>query len=297
MLVSDSNQTQEHDVDAIIANAYGHSNPSADAPSQDKSEPAAPSEPQFKEYEFNARGQAIKVKENDPRFQQWLSQGYDYSQSMNSFNNERKTWEQQKADLEKSFSPYREIDEFAQKNPDWWQHVDQSYKEKLSNPVQIPDAVKSYLEPIIKDYSMIKTFAQDYQRQQVEKQERDEDQQLQETIKSIQGKHKDLDFSVKDESGLSLEKRVIDFALQKGIPDFEIAFKAYYHDNLVKQAESRARESYMQEMEKRKKMGILDHPAPISKISEPLFAPRSNNKPRSWNDLKSEDILKEMNFS
>src|SRR3990167_4529359 len=80
----EENSSSEHDVDAILASAYGdNQNPGIDAPER----PTAPVEkspepPQFKEYEFNARGQAVKIKENDPRFQQWLSQGYDYAQNI-----------------------------------------------------------------------------------------------------------------------------------------------------------------------------------------------------------------------
>jgi hypothetical protein len=283
-----------HDVDAIIAQAYGQQNPSADAFQQKEAPPQQAPEPSYKEYEFNSRGQPIKIKENDPRFQQWLSQGHDYAQNMGAFKSERQAFDSERQEWEKKWSPYKEIDSFAQQNPDWWKHIDQSYQQKLSSPVDLPEPVKQYLEPILKDYSMMKEFVQDSQRKDLEKQRSDEDAQLDQMIKSIQGKYPDLDFSSRDESGLSLEQRILDFAGKNHIGNFDLAFKAHYYDQAIKQAESRGKESIMQEMQKRKKMGLLDE-KPAPNPSSMRFG--SDAKSKNWNDLRGEDILKEFKFA
>lgn len=296
---------QEHDVDAIIAQAYGQQNPGAVEPSLKQETQEAPKAevPQFKEYEFNVRGQAVKIKDNDPRFQQWLSQGHDYAQNINAFKSERQAWEQQRQHFEKQYSPYREIDEFAKQNPDWWAYVDQSYKQRLSSQPEIPDTVKSYfdqqLAPIKDDIPLMKQFLQEMQTQKIEKQQQEEDAKLNQAVKSIQEKYPDLDFSAKDESGFSLEHRVLNHAVENGFPTFRAAFFDYYHDHLEKLAEARGKESIAQEMHKRKKLGLLDEnptPTPTSQAGSILFG-GSSKKPRSWNDLRSEDILKEFKFA
>jgi hypothetical protein len=288
---ADNSGSSDHDVDAILAEVYGGGEKPAQQDSQATSPPPAP-EP--REFEFNHRGQAIKIKENDPRMTQWMQQGYDYAQNISAFKGERDTWEKQRQDWEKQWNPYKEVDSFARDNPDWWNHVEQSYQSRLSTPVEIPEPVKQYLEPIIKDYSLVKGFVQDYQKQQIEKQQQEEDAKLEEAIKSIQGKYKDLDFSAQDESGLSLEQRVLNHAMQNQFPTFRAAFLDYYHDNLEKLAEARGKEMTMKEIEKRKKLGLLDEKPTLGKPSPSSFF----SKPKSWNDpaLSGEAILKEFNF-
>jgi hypothetical protein len=295
-MIENHENSQEHDVDAIIANAYGTANPSSES-AVSRQEPSQAQEPQHKEYEFNSLGQVIKVKDNDPRLQQWLSAGHGYSQQMNSFRQERESWEKQRQDWEKNWSVYREIDEYAQKNSDWWNHVSQSYQQKQQNPLDIPDHVKQYLDPIIKDYSQVKTFINDYQRREIEAQNAKADQELQTAIKSIQEKYPNLDFNAQDESGQSLERRVVDHAVKNGFPTFRAAFLDYYHDHLEKLAEARGKESIMSDMKKRQKLGLLDESqAPSPSLSSLNLSGAKSSK--SWNDpsLSGSNILKEFKF-
>ncbi len=300
------NSSQEHDVDAIIAQAYGNNSDTSSQQEpiptpQQQPTPQAPVEPQYKEYEFNHRGQAIKIKENDPRFTQWMSQGYDYAQNIADIRTQREDFEKSRNEWEGKWNVYKEIDQYAQKNPDWWNHTEQSYQQKLSTPNEVPDQVRQYLdqrlqalEPVAQDIPLMKQFLQEIQTQKMEKQQQDEDTQLTTAIKSIQTKYPDLDFNAKDESGLSLEARVLQHAQQNGFPTFRGAFLDYYHDSLEKQAEARGKEVLMQEMNKRKKLGLLDDaPAQGNRM------PSSTQKPRSWSDpqLSSDHILKEFKFS
>ncbi len=293
------NQTQEHDVDAIIDKAYNHEPSIVDSkpePTQAPSTPA-PQEPQYKEFEFNARGQPIKIKENDPRLTQWLSQGYDYAQSMQAFKEQSENFNRQKQEWEKSYTPYKEIDEFAKQNPEWWQTVEQSYQQRLSTQQVVPDQIKQYidqhLKPVSQDIPLMKQFLQEMQTQKMEKQQKEEDARLENSIKSIRDKYPHLDFSAKDQTGLSLEKRVIDHALKNGIPTFEAAFAHYYGDTLISQAEARGREAVMADMKKRAKLGLLDESTPTP--GEASY-PRQPSGPKSWNDLRGEDILREFKF-
>lgn len=306
MFESPDNSSSEHDVDAIIAQAYGgqqnpgneSSSPEKAAPQQQAQEPVAP---QYKEFEFNSRGQPVKIKENDPRFSQWLSQGHDYAQNIHSFKTEKDTWDRSKQDWEGQWGRYREIDQFAKQNPDWWSHIDQSYQQKLSSPSDVPDPVRQYLdqrlEPVAKDIPLMKQFLQEMQTQKMEKQQSEEDAKLGEAVKSIQSKYPNLDFSAKDGNGLSLEHRVLNHAMENGFPTFRAAFLDYYHDNLEKLAEARGKESIMQEMQKRKKLGLLDE-SPTPGRSNPM--PFGNGAtPKSWSDpqLSAASILKEFKFA
>ena len=140
----------------------------------------------------------------------------------------------------------------------------------------------------------MKQFLQEMQTQKMEKLQQEEDSKLDQSIKSIQEKYPNLDFKAQDQNGFSLEQRVVNHAVENGFPTFRAAFLDYYHDNLEKLAEARGRELVSKEMDKRKKLGLLDeNSAPTSKI-ESLVA--NSKAPKSWNDLRSADILKEFNF-
>ena len=134
------------------------------------------------------------------------------------------------------------------------------------------------------------------QTQKMEQQVKSEDAALDKAIKSIQTTYKDIDFAAKDENGLSLEQRVLDFAMKNHFTQFEDAFKVYYHDQLVKSAEARGKESIMQEMKKRQKLGLLDESPAPGKSSIPFG---NGAKPRSWNDpqLSADSILREFKFA
>lgn len=287
----------ELDGEAIYNQVYGNQQ-SHEAPAPQAAAPTPPAEPQYKEYAFSHRGQEIKVKENDPKFQQWLSQGYDYGTNVNSFRQEQEKFNQSRQEFEQTFAPYKEIDQYARQNPDWWAHVDQSYQQREQQGQQaISPEIQRYLdaklEPISKDLPLMKEFLQEQQTQKLEKQRADEDAQLATSMKSLQEKYKGLDFSAKDESGLSLESRVLNHAVGNGFPTFRAAFLDYYHDSLEKQAEARGRESFQAEAQKRQKLGLLDE-NPTSLPRETPFAGKS----KSWHDssMSGDAIMRQFRF-
>lgn len=293
---------EEIDVDQVLSSVYGNGDSQpTDSPQKNEPTPIAePAAPSFREFEFTHRGSPIKIAENDPRFTQWLSRGYDYSELQDKFKNERQEWDASKQQWEKDWNIYREIDGFAKENPQWWEKIQQGYQQKQENPYDIPEGVKAYLdqrfEPVIKDLPLMKEFLQDMQRQKQELAQKDEDTRLQTSIKDIQSKYANIDFAAKDESGQSLEQRVLSHAITNGFPTFRSAFLDYYQDNLEKMAEARGKEFITQEMAKRQKLGLLDKaPAPTTSSIMPS---RSDGRPRSWNDpsLSSEAILREMNI-
>jgi hypothetical protein len=150
------------------------------------------------------------------------------------------------------------------------------------------------LEPVAKDLPLMKEFLQEMQTQKLEKQRADEDAQLAQSMKSLQEKYPQLDFAAQDGSGLSLEARVLNHAVNNGFPTFRAAFLDYYHDSLEQQAEARGREAMHKEAQKRQRLGLLDDNGPAS-APQPTPFPR---KPQSWNDpqLSGHNILQNFKF-
>ena len=259
-------------------------------------EPVVEERPQGSPFEIDWKGQKVALdltkKEDADRLRQWAQKGYDYNQNISAFKADKEGFLKERQEWEKQWSPYKEIDEFAKQNQDWWNHVQQSYQQRQQpQQPQIPDELKSYLDPIVQDYSQVKSFINDYQKQIVERQTKEQDAQLETEIKSISSKY-NLDFAQKDESGQSLEQKVINHAVQHGFPTFKAAFYDFYQDNLEKLAEARGKEAVMQEIKRKKELGLLSESKTPSKFAE---GPQGF-KGRSWNDVHSQ-VLRDLNLA
>jgi hypothetical protein len=248
----------------------------AEAAAPTQQEPAPASIP---ELEFDYNGKQIKAPFTDPRIKTWAQQGYDYSQKMAAFN-------QQRSEYEKQFAPYKMIDDYAKQNPQWWAEVQKAYESREANRAQggadseLPEAVKQKL----KELDEIKPFISELKQEREQTRIKQEDSALADEIKSIRDKYSNLDWSKVDESGQSLERRVLKHAVDNGIQSFKTAFHDYYHENLIKLHEERGKEQVTKEIQKRTKLGIIgESPTPTKTIRQ-----AENLKSKSY-----EDVLRE----
>lgn len=224
-------------------------------------------------------------------------QGYGYSEGMRDLKVQRKLFEDQRTteqakwkDVSERIAQYREVEEYIKQDPQWWEHVRSQYQQQQTqggpvNPVNHP-VVKELLktvEGLGSDLSQIK-------QEKVLAQQAQEDTQLDTAISGIKEAHPNLDWLTIDETGKSLEQRVIDYATQNNIGTFRAAFRDLMHDELVKKHEVKAKEEVAQNIKKATKLGlgpITD--SPKSKLSTP-------KKGITWNspELEGDAILKEL---
>lgn len=260
-----------------------------DSPKSETAQAPQATAPVKEEFELDWNGQ--KIKADRDKFTKWAQMGYDYNQKIGAVSQRERQlqddYNRRVQEYEQKLGPYKEIDAYALKNPQWWNSIQQSYQQTQSP--QIPPELKSYLDPIVNDYSQVKNFIQDYQKGITEKNIKEQDTQLDTQIKSIGTKY-NLDLSAKDASGQSLEQKVLAHAVQNGIPTFKAAFLDFYHDDLQKQAEARGREAVQKEIDKRKKSGLLSESStPVSKDGLPNINVKGN---RGY--LNADQILKRM---
>jgi hypothetical protein len=270
------------EIDALLGDAPAPE--AAPAP-----EPAAAPAPQ--DLEFQAAGKQIKAPITDPRVKQWLSQGYDYAQRMQEFNQKHSEWEKSQKEFEPLRARYSEVDQYIQQNPQWWEHVQQAWQQRESagqpaidpsNPLtQKLTALEQKLEDFNKFKSTLETERQTYTKQV-------EDQQLNAEIESIRKTYPNLDLSQVDPAtGKTLEWQTMEFATQRGIKDFSVAFHAFNHEKLMKLAEERGLEKAAKNIQSRTKMGLLDkNRAPGSGQSN-----GKNIKQQSYDDLFEESLV------
>jgi len=270
------------DVDGILA---GIESPSTEIPMSSAPEATAQetANQQPTEYEFTWNGKQIKAPVD--KLTKWASQGYDYAQRMEQFKAEREAFESQRQQFEPRINQYKEVDEFASKNPDWWKHVEASYKERQQN-LDPSNPVVSELQALKSELSELKSFREQLTQEKMAERQKQEDAALESEVSQLRQQHKDLDWGSVDENGHTLEQRVLKHANETGINSFRAAFRDYNHDQLLKLTELRARESAMLERQKVVKSGLLGQsPTPKKGIQA-----ADNVKGKTYNNLVSEAL-------
>jgi hypothetical protein len=244
--------------------------------------------PATQEIEFTWNGKQIKAPITDPRLKQWASQGYDYNQKMAEFNQRQAEIQKQAEWAKQAEDRYKAIDEYVQKNPQFWDHVTQTWTQAQSqNPLADPNnPVTQKLQATESKLSQIEQFIESQRQAQEAALQQQEDQRLNQEIKSIQEKYPDLDLTQVDESGKTLETRVLEFAIENGIKKFSTAFNAFNHDRLLKLAEEKGKEAAQRELQKKTKLGLLGtSPTPTRGFSQP-----KNIKEQSYESLYEEAL-------
>lgn len=275
------------DVDSLMDGIDSSDTPEIPMTADDVPAKAAAPAPQVaSDLEFTWNGQSIKAPFSDPRVKQWASQGYDYAQRIQAFNQERSQFENQRKEFEPLSQRYREVDEYAKANPEWWDKVEGAYladKNKLdpSNPI---NPVLQKFEQKLSEQEKFINSIKEKEQQAFNSQE---DAKLDTEIKSIQEKYPDISLSAVDESGKSKEMQVLDHAAKNGIKSFKTAFLDLFHDDLIKRTEENGKLSAQKEMQAKRKAGLLGtSPTPVKGITE-----SRNVKNKSYNDLMDEALV------
>lgn len=272
-----------------------------EAPAPEATPEPAPQAWDGKAWEFDWNGKKI-LPDSQDKAKTWMAQGYNYSQRMGELNkthSERMAEAEAKAkaaaDIEGRFSPYTKVDEYAQKNPAWWQHVTEQYEAQVQSG-QLDPNLQAAIQPLQAKLDAIEQHnaAQIAERDAValaETQKR-EDDALDAEIQSIRKTFPNIDLAAADpDTGLTLENRIMRHARDIGTGSFKAAFRDYLHDQLIEQAKATGREAIAKEAQVNAKKGILGKsPTPLKTGLKPV------NTKAKWSDAQfsGAEILKEM---
>lgn len=272
------------DVGASMSDSEMDAAISAESPSREipMSAPKAQAAPTPQEYTLKIKGQEIKAPLD--KVLQWAQMGYDYPQRAAELNKQQQEFQkrqQEIAELEKKWSPYKEVDEYAAKNPDWWQQVQAQYKQKIAGAETNPEVAA-----LKQELAELKAFRDELKNEKQSQKILEEDQKLSQEVESIRKTYSNIDFDTPNEEGLSLEMQVLKHANENGIPTFKAAFRDYYHDHLLSKAREEGKELVSKEVQKRTKLGILGE---TSKPTKGL-KPAENVKDKSYEQLAREAL-------
>jgi hypothetical protein len=221
----------------------------------------------------------------------WASMGHNAPNLMNEWKAKESAWTKQQQDIqakeaqlkeiESKWSPYKEVDEYASKNPDWWKQVQENYKQHIQSAETNPE-----IAALKQELAEIKRFKDEIINEKKSEQLSKEDQQLSSEVESIRKQFTNLDFDTPDESGKSLEMKVLEHAVNNDIKSFKVAFRDFYHDHLLSKAREEGKELVSKEVQKQSKLGILNV---TSKPTKGIQLAQ-NVKDKSYNDLEREAL-------
>lgn len=281
------------DADALMNEVESGESATSNREMSGSSEPTQSSEPSTPqatpaqtaaELAFNWNGKQIKAPLNDPRVTQWVSQGYDYAQRMQAFKAQQSEFEQKQRAISEIENKYKPLEEYYSKNPDRWQYINQQY-EASKNGLDATDPVAAQLQSLLESkLKPIDQFIQQAQAKEIQAKQATEDQALDSDIQSIRETYKDLDWGGVDAEGKNLEYRVLEHASRIGTTSFRAAFRDFYHDQLVKLSEEKAKEGLVKERQKQTKMGLLGQ----SQAPKKGIMHAEDYKNKSYDDLIAE---------
>lgn len=255
---------------------------------QDRIMDKAPEQkPTVDEWEFTVGGKQVKA----PRDQviQWAQQGYTAPGQIAKYTRELETLKKQYSEAESKYkdwdTKYGPVDQYVRQNPQFWDHVMQSYEQRnsllsdQSNPMaQMVRDLQTQVQDLVQYKSQL-------EEQQTKQRMSQEDQAYLGQLTEMKKAYADIDFDTPDAEGKSLEYKVLEYAQQEGIKNFKTAFKDFYHDELLKRAESKAKESLIKDKQKNTKLGVLG----VSPT--PTKTPSSRNiRQSSYDDLTREAL-------
>lgn len=260
---------------------------SIEAPSEgilDKAPDAA--QTPVEEWELTVGGKQIKAKRD--QIMQWAQQGYTAPGKIAQYTRELEQLKKQWADNEPKYkemdTKYGPIDQYVRQNPQFWDHVQRSYEQRNQLMQDPANPMAGMLTELQTQVQTLLQHKQQAEEQQKNLQMQQEDKAYMGTLEQVKKAYPTVDFDSPDESGKSLEYKVIEYAQQEGIKNFKTAFRDFYHDELLKISESKAKESLIKDKQKNTKLGILGiTPAPTKRVT-------SDHKGKSYDDLAQEAL-------
>lgn len=249
---------------------------------------AGESQPSPELFKYTAAGK--EIEEDRDTVLKRASMGYDYAQKMQSFKQERSTFEQQMAEREAkirdSENRWSAYDTYSKENPDWAEHVRQSWENRNSFGQSTDSTQMQGLTPELqREMSELRQFKDEFKGFMDSQKREREDAFLNESIDSTRKEYPDIDFSYSDpETGKTLEYKVLEHMQAHGLNNFRAAFRDFYHDQLLARAVTKAKEDTGKQLQERQQKGyITESDTPIGGIQQ-----ATNLKNKSYFELVEE---------
>lgn len=218
---------------------------------------------------YKYRGQLIYPKDRNHLIT-LAQQGHMATQRMAEINKRA----QELDERAKKYQPYEQLDKIFAENPKFAQKIWDMYQRAQAGENVVDDGEDSHVGKMFQEVQSLKT---EFQKLQEEK----EDRALETELDNMRKAHPDHEWGVDDGDG-TLEKRIMQHALDNGFNSLESAYRDMMWDtvrtNTEAEALKKAKEARLQE----KKAGVVEkggsgqRPAPKSSL---------NIRDANWNQI------------
>lgn len=213
-------------------------------------------------YKLKYQASGKEVEESISDILKRASQGYHYSQRMGELKAQEQEWQRQLAESQAMADKYREIDQYARDNPEWFDYWNSAYQNRglpVGSPEQMggfdPAQITSLIDQKLAPFQ--ETIQQQKERMELEKRSQ-EDAALDAQVKATRQEFADVDFSATDiESGQTLEHRVYQFMIDNGVNDFNQAYKMMDYDNILARRVEAAKADLVKQEQMKRRQGIV----------------------------------------
>jgi len=241
----------EEQADQLIAEAEG--NAPANGPIGEEAQ-AAPAPAAAEEFSFKFNGKDIKGTRD--QILSWAQRGYDAPNKIGELTKKLQEYTAKEPQFKQWQEQFGPVDEYVRKNPDWWQHVNNSWKQLQEQRQADPN--NPVLQNLSQEVSQLKELASTVITERQQKQIEEQDKAYMSEIETVKKQYPMIDLSTPDENGKSLEYKVLEYAQTNGIRKFTTAFRDFYHDELVKINSEQAKEKVAKDKMAKTKLGIID---------------------------------------
>jgi hypothetical protein len=277
------NQMTEESVDELLASIETPQPDVMDQPNSGQQEISQATQSQQAAQEYAIKYGGKEIKAPIEKILRWAEQGYEAPQKIGDLNKQLESWKSKEQQFKEIESKYKTVDDYVRQNPDWWQYIQNQYQQSQQQKTQDPN--NQYISELKTQFEQQKSVLDTLMKEREETRIQKEDEQYNQNFETLKKQYPKVDFNSVDESGKSLEYRVLEYANKNSINNFTTAFKDYYFDDLMKIKETEAKEKLIKDKQANTKLGILN----ISSTPTPKRV-SDNVRGKSYSDLEREAL-------
>lgn len=283
-------QTQDVNVDQIMSDAYEPTAPLSAPTEQDGQADSATETPepvveQTGENQFVLKHKGKEIALDPEKAKAYAQKGYDYETKMRDFKVQKKLYEQEIEKQKSMYGELAEINEFAKQNPAFEQLIQREWaKIQSGQEIQVAPEDKVTLLESRLNQVLEKLESQE---QQLSLRKQAEMEAAQETsIESYKSKYSDFDWESKDENGATLEDRIMQNMIDKGVKDFEIMADHVLKNELLARQQLEAKKKIGKQIQHANKHGL----GQVTKTSQQKTSKAKDIGSKSYDDLVAEGL-------
>jgi hypothetical protein len=275
------------DLDSVIAESEAPVEP----PAMTAPEPVKPvaEEPQTAAQMVDLKWRGETIQKPLDSVINMAQQAYDLDQRNREFREEKDSFTAERQEAEALINRYKAIDEHAIKNPGWFDHVQNEWNRLQQGlPPEGYDAEDPMVQQNLKLQKQVQELAQwknNIESERTSAEEAAADEKYAQSKQELVEKYEGLNWEATDESGYTLEARVLKHGLDNQLP-FKAAFLEYYTPTLLKMAEEKGQRVTSEAVQKSAQAGVVSRtPGPRQQKAK-----RTDFSNVSWDQLADEAL-------